>query len=439
MRKAIGAETARIVLCEILLVALILLTFAPSLRHVFRADHWKYLNYVRNTEGFLDTWSSSYSLTRQTNYGDSHLFRPLLYGCLALERNLFAADFQKYQVANLALHAANTCLLFLVLYRILQVMRPATQPATSSIAGPRSHAFFLLPFAASAFFAVNVPGSEMVIWTHIVAYQVWILLFLWVLYCLLAIQSWSAIGQSEKNRPLVYDLLHVADLRDCISHRRGRRGISPHTCRETWRNKGKAFLWFLSPLHVVGGHQRRRLLSLAARSRVAKRVGAVLPLLGQTYFFLMVQPFFPELNNPQAGARTNVPIATISANQILFSTFGLMLATALFSLYGVNGQDWRKKAGPWVLAMALIALVHGLIIITRLVMHPMRTALLWCSSYYCHFFVIYVLLSCVVIASSQLASDSVWRKFCTDYLSLALLAVALNSASITHQLCVSWR
>jgi hypothetical protein len=132
-----------------------------------------------------------------------------------------------------------------------------------------------------------------------------------------------------------------------------------------------------------------------------------------------------------------VPIATISANQILFSTFGLMLATALFSLYGVNGQDWRKKAGPWVLAMALIALVHGLIIITRLIMHPMRTALLWCSSYYCHFFVIYVLLICVVIASSQLASASVWRKFCTDYLSLALLAVALNSASITRQLCVS--
>ena len=151
----------------------------------------------------------------------------------------------------------------------------------------------------------------------------------------------------------------------------------------------------------------------------------------------MVQPFFPELNNPQAGGRTNVPIATISANQILFSAFGLMLATALFSMYGVIDRDWRKRAAPWVLAMALIALVHGLIIVTRLVMHAMRTALLWCSSYYCHFFVIYVLLICVVITSSQLASDSVWRRFCADCLSLALLAVALNSASITHQLCVS--
>ena len=214
-----GPKPRRILLCEILLVVLILLTFAPSFHHVFRADHWKYLTFVRNTEGFLDTWSATYSLTRQTNHGDSHLFRPLLYGCLALERSLFAADFHKYQAVNLALHAANTCFLFLVLYRILQVMCPATTPATSSPAGPRSYAFFLLPLAASALFAVNVPGSEMVIWTHIVGLSS--LDFALSLGALLPFghAKRSAIGQGEENRPLVCDLLHVADLRDCISHR----------------------------------------------------------------------------------------------------------------------------------------------------------------------------------------------------------------------------
>src|SRR5271166_542012 len=139
MRRAIGTETARFLLCEILLVVLILLTFSPSFRHVFRADHWKYLSFVRDTEGFLDTWSATYSLTRQTNHGDPQLYRPILYGCLALERSLFAADFRKYQAVNLSLHAINTCVLFLVLSRILQAMCPAPAPTSSSPSGPRSH------------------------------------------------------------------------------------------------------------------------------------------------------------------------------------------------------------------------------------------------------------------------------------------------------------
>jgi len=435
VRKAIGGETARIVLCEILLVVLILLTFAPSLHHVFRADQWKYLTFVRNTEGFLDTWSATYSLTRQTNHGDSHLFRPLLYGCLALERSLFAADFQKYQAVNLALHIANTCTLFFLLYRAVQVMCPATRPATSS-PGSLSHAAFLLPLAASALFAVNVPGAEMVIWTHIAAYQVWILLFLWVLYCLLAIQAGQRLGNMKKIAlwcaifcmALIYEIAFPIGV--VVA------GFAAHL-REDWRSKSKVFLWFLSPLMLSAAINVADYYHWQRPTASVGKVGAVLPFLGKTCFYLMVQPFFPELCNPQAGARTYLPLASTNANQILFSVFGLMLATALFSMHGVKDRDWRRRAVPWVVAMALIALVHGLFIVTRLVMHSTGIALMWHSSYYCHFFVIYVLLSCVVITSSQLAGDSVGRRYCADCLSLALLAVALNSASKTHELCVS--
>ncbi|MGA2253947.1 MAG: hypothetical protein ABSG53_04735 [Thermoguttaceae bacterium] len=276
----------------------------------------------------------------------------------------------------------------------------------------------------------------MVIWIHIAAYQVWILLFLWVLCCLLAMQSGQDLGKAKKIAlwcaifcmSLIYEIAFPIGV--VVA------GFAAHL-QSGSRNKRKAFLWFLSPLVLSAAINVADYYHWQPGLEPHGKFGAVLPLLGQTYFYLMVQPFFPELCNPQAGGRTNVPIATISANQILFSAFGLMLATALFSMCGAKDPDWRKRAAPWVRAMALIAVAHGLVIVTRLVMHPMRTTLLWCSSYYCHFFVIYVLLICVVITSSQLASASVWRRFCTDCLSLSLLAVALNSASITHQLCIS--
>jgi len=436
MPRAIGAQTARILLCEILLVGLILLTFTPSLRHVFRADHWKYLGFVRDTEGFLDTWNATYSLTRQTNHGDPQLFRPLLYGCLALERSLFAADFRKYQAVNLALHALNTCVLFLVLYRILQAMCPAPAAAASSLPRRRSHAFYLLPFAASAFYAVNVPGSEMVIWIHIVAYQVWILLFLGVLSCLLVLQSglrlgaWKSIGLwgAIFSMALIYEITFPIGVVFA--------GFAARM-QDTWRNKSKVFLWFLSPLALSVALNVADYYHWQQSIPPPGKAGAVLPLLGKTYFYLMVQPFFPELNNPQAGRRTTVPIANTNANQVLFSAFGLMLASAVLSMYKAKNGSWRKRAAPWVNAMALIALLHGLVIVTRLVMHPIGIKLLWDSSYYCQFFVIYVVLSCVVIASSQMAGRSLWRRFATDCLSLALLMVALNSASKTYQLCVT--
>ena len=240
MRRAIRPEVVMILLCEVLLVTLILLTFFPSLHHVFRADHWKYLSYVRSTEGFLDTWSSTYSLTRQTDHGDSHLFRPLLFGCLALERSLFSADIQKYQLVNLFLHTANTCLLFLVLCRLVQVMCPAEKPAAAWPAFGRSHAVFLLPLAASALFAVNVPGSEMVIWSHIVAYQMWILLFLGILYCLLGVQSGRRLGKVKHVAlwcaifcmSLIYEITFPIGV--VIA------GFAAHL-QTTWRNKTQCF------------------------------------------------------------------------------------------------------------------------------------------------------------------------------------------------------
>jgi hypothetical protein len=426
-----------ILLCEVLLVTLILLTFFPSLHHVFRADHWKYLSYVRSTEGFLDTWSSTYSLTRQTDHGDSHLFRPLLFGCLALERSLFSADIQKYQLVNLFLHTANTCLLFLVLCRLVQVMCPAEKPAAAWPAFGRSHAVFLLPLAASALFAVNVPGSEMVIWSHIVAYQMWILLFLGILYCLLGVQSGRRLGKVKHVAlwcaifcmSLIYEITFPIGV--VIA------GFAAHL-QTTWRNKSAVFLWFLSPLLFSAAINVADYWHWGRPIQSSGQCGALLPTLCRTYFYLVVQPFFPGLNHPQAGRRTFLPITKPDINQVLFSVFGLMLAFALFCVCTTKDRCWRARVIPWVLAMASIAMVQGMLITTRLVMHPMGLTLLWGSSYYCHFFVIYVLFAFVATTSSQATSASAWRRFCVDCVSLALLAVALNSATTTRQLCESY-
>src|SRR4051794_7386531 len=95
---AVGPRVRRVLL-ELAFVAilgsLIAYAYAPSLRHAPRADQWCLLVDTRHHHNFTDLLRHcySYNRTRGTCPGDTDLFRPILFGLLALEKWLFGGDF----------------------------------------------------------------------------------------------------------------------------------------------------------------------------------------------------------------------------------------------------------------------------------------------------------------------------------------------------------
>src|SRR3954449_4524578 len=86
---------------HLLLIAILLaataVTFAPSLRHVPRADQWAFLIDAMDAKGFWElasqTWS--YNRTRLICPGDTDLYRPILFLLLAAEKEAFGSDFAR--------------------------------------------------------------------------------------------------------------------------------------------------------------------------------------------------------------------------------------------------------------------------------------------------------------------------------------------------------
>jgi len=165
-------------LYRLALVATIAVIYAPSLRHPPRADHWCFLNDTVSHHEVLDAVESSYSYTRtrQTLPGDTGLYRPVLFGLLAVERALLEGDLKSTQMIGVILHSCVCLLLLSLLRRIETVIRFHRQPQTAPIPAPPTSSF--LPYAMTAFFALSPAIVEMVIWSHLHGYLLFVVLML---------------------------------------------------------------------------------------------------------------------------------------------------------------------------------------------------------------------------------------------------------------------
>lgn len=159
------------------LLALLWVVYAPSLEHTPRADQWCYLVDTIDQHTFWDIFSHSYSYnrTRRIMPGDTDLYRPLLFAVLAAEKAFFAADFVASQAVGIFLHWGVTCVLLLLLRTIL-VFTTRT-PETASPPQP-SWITQLLPYGVCLFFALNKSVQELVIWSHLHGYLVFLMLLL---------------------------------------------------------------------------------------------------------------------------------------------------------------------------------------------------------------------------------------------------------------------
>jgi hypothetical protein len=161
---------------------LIWFAYYPSLAHMPRADQGNYLADTIDDTDFYSTLRHTYSYnrTRITAPGDVALFRPVLFGFLALEKAFFGNNFSYWQVTGILLH-------FVIVFLVLQLMSYFSIYAGAQIEPYKSSALDnlvvkLLPFVLSLYFALNFAIQEMIIWTHIHGYMLFVMFVLGALF-----------------------------------------------------------------------------------------------------------------------------------------------------------------------------------------------------------------------------------------------------------------
>ena len=181
-----------------LLLALLWVMYAPSLQHTPRADQWCFLVDTIDQHSFWDIFAHNYSYnrTRRVMPGDTDLYRPLLFAVLSAEKALFDSDFSAYQALGILLHWGVACLLLLLLRTILDSAAGTTE--TDSPPSP-SWMSRLLSYGVCLFFALNKSVQELVIWSHLHGYLVFLMLLLASLTLLL---RWSRRPVSWKSPSL---------------------------------------------------------------------------------------------------------------------------------------------------------------------------------------------------------------------------------------------
>jgi hypothetical protein len=167
-----------------LLTALIWAAYWPSLQHAPRADQWPYLLETIHRNDFVDLVRNTYSYNRTRGYGrgDAQLFRPLLFVTLAAEKALFGTNLWMPQAVGILLHCVVTALLLALLKRVA-ALTPGRD--RGSVGRRRFRVAGLLPYAAVAFFALNPAVIELVVFTHLHGYLLFLVLLLGSLVLLL--------------------------------------------------------------------------------------------------------------------------------------------------------------------------------------------------------------------------------------------------------------
>ncbi len=146
----------------IVLGLLVLAAYAPSIKHLHRSDQWWYLLDMNKADSFVDIWLKSYSYNRTRTFrtGDTGLFRPALFTLLAFESKVYKVAFTTlWQLTGIGLHL----ILCSLLYRLLVQLQPRVKESYSLLGR-------MIPASIILFFALNLNSMELVIWSHLNGY-----------------------------------------------------------------------------------------------------------------------------------------------------------------------------------------------------------------------------------------------------------------------------
>lgn len=146
-----------------ILALVVLVVYSPSLKHAPRGDQAVYLAEVAHQKDFKSLVFDDYDLnrTRQFNPGDEVLFRPFLYAFLGAEKYFFGYNFAYWHLTGIMLH-------LMVVFCFLKI--------ALKFCGP------LPALSMAAVFALLSANMEMVVWDHVNAYLLALVLTLIALY-----------------------------------------------------------------------------------------------------------------------------------------------------------------------------------------------------------------------------------------------------------------
>ena len=143
----------------LVIAALTLLVYYPSLWHAPRSDQIVYFFVTAPWHDWSRLTIPCYDLNRWGIFaaGDEKLFRPLVFLFLGTEKYFFGYNFWAWQAVGIILHLAVIGFLMKMLWRL----------GSSRVA-----------FVSSLFFALLLMNMEMVIWSHIHSYLIFVLALL---------------------------------------------------------------------------------------------------------------------------------------------------------------------------------------------------------------------------------------------------------------------
>ena len=383
----------------VLLIGATWLVYQPSLDFVPRWDHWSFLREVSRDEDFASLLRRCYSYNRSSvnARGDCELFRPVLFTLLCAEQALFGHDFAAWQRVGVLLHLAVVLLLLLLLLRL----RLWLVPEASSSFCPLAYGFCL-------FFSLNVSLFEMVAWSHINGYM------LFVGFCLAAVLVlWPEFTDRPAARLpwlrllLAWTLLALA----AFTHEVGQffavvfalvLGLA------FWRagRRGRAVFLFFCFALLLPIYQTANSIDLALHDLDTPPLtpGRLLSIAYQDaaltaynvwryVLFTLVHPFFPScvkwsyFGRVVIGEPTQFPALYIQPGLLLlvsYAVVGLLLFTGLRSLPGLpRSRRGRVLFCLLLLPAALIVLQTTINVLGRLNLRP-GSGILNSSCYYCY-------------------------------------------------------
>ncbi len=422
-----------------LLFVAVAAAYSPSLRHPPRADQWCFLADTFEDLTFHDSLCRTYSYNRTREFlaGDSTLFRPVLFALLSAEKWAFGGNLAQTQGFGIVLHGVICVVLLALARQVARLVRgPEAEPGGERLA-----------YATVAFFALNPCVQELVIWSHLHGYLLFLLLVLSSALCLL-----RAAERVQASRPagrllwaawwltlvaaFTYELGQVyASLAGCAAA----LAILP----QVGRRRATALFIAFAAIGVV--YQTVNRIDREVHSGRYKLDGAEPDLIREALepatlthsaryvLFTTVQPFFPSVLVPTyADQRLYLAESLWYRHRMRTLTPVLLLsygAAVLALILGVAGA-WRLVRArtrlpllPLLLFGALYVAYAGVIVLGRMNLRPYEWVLTG-NSYYT-----YTALAFALVAfSTTWHAAGGWAVSARYALAVALLLLCVPMA-----------
>ncbi|MBI2200006.1 MAG: hypothetical protein HYU42_15635 [Candidatus Rokubacteria bacterium] len=304
---------------RVLLGLFVAVVYRDGLWGVPRWDQLVHLYEASQFDSALEILGYSPSWNRTVSIGDHILFRPFLYLFLAVQQILFGPSFVLWQAAGIALHAAQSVLL----YGLLGRASPRTPAANLVVAG---------------LFSSLLISSEMVVWHHITGY---------ILFTVLASLSLSfLLDYLETDRPRAADTSVLLAIGAAFTYELG----SVYSLLAALASLASAIRWKRTTRdHALPPDPR------GVRGRV--RLATMLALVPVLYKTVSPIDFFARLGSVQASdlrASASVDVLgglTLAVSGLYFWLGGALLPPVYQLAAGnrVLFLGFRRPGGPWLL------------------------------------------------------------------------------------------